>query len=209
MIGVYDYTVILTYCSLASAVVGMYVAFDGRTLPAILFLILSGCFDMFDGKVARTKKNRTHEQKRFGVQIDSLTDLCAFCTLPVVIAFSNGLSGWHGVLGAILFVVCGLIRLAYFNVQEELRQDETTETRKEYLGMPVTSIAISLPVVYAVGRGLQDPVTLQILVEAVLYVSAFAFITPIKVTKPKGKGIIGLVLVGAALVAFYLMLIMR
>lgn len=49
---------------------------------------------------------------------------------------------------AVLFVLCALIRLAYFNVLEEERQRQTTESRKSYLGVPVTVIAVFLPAVY-------------------------------------------------------------
>ena len=56
MIGFYNYTVILTYMGLASAVVGMVTALKGNLLVAVVCLMVSGACDMFDGKVARTKK---------------------------------------------------------------------------------------------------------------------------------------------------------
>ena len=59
MIGFYDYTVILTYISLASSILGMISACYARIGWAIFFLGMSGLLDTFDGKVARTKKNRT------------------------------------------------------------------------------------------------------------------------------------------------------
>ena len=83
MTGVYDYTVILTYLSLISANIGIFVALcDSKIYVAALCLMLSGLFDAFDGKVARTKKNRTDYEKKFGIQIDSLTDIVAFGVLP-------------------------------------------------------------------------------------------------------------------------------
>ena len=59
MIGFYDYTVILTYISLASSILGMISACYARIGWAIFFLGMSGLLDTFDGKVARTKKNRS------------------------------------------------------------------------------------------------------------------------------------------------------
>ena len=56
MIGFYDYTVILTYISLASSILGMISACYARIGWAIFFLGMSGLLDTFDGKVARTKK---------------------------------------------------------------------------------------------------------------------------------------------------------
>ena len=61
MIGIFDYTVILTYISLLSGVMGIIVCLNGIGHPFIgmFFLMLSGLCDTFDGRVARTKKGRT------------------------------------------------------------------------------------------------------------------------------------------------------
>ena len=72
MLGVYDYTVILTYISLLVSVGGMFFSVTGHLRLAVLCLAVSGLCDMFDGKIARTKKDRTEDEKRFGIQIDSL-----------------------------------------------------------------------------------------------------------------------------------------
>ena len=92
MIGYYNYTVILTYMSLISSVIGMFFAagFGGMSPHpeyAIICLMVSGLCDMFDGKVARTKKDRTECEKKFGIQIDSLCDAICFGVLPVVIGY--------------------------------------------------------------------------------------------------------------------------
>ena len=70
MIGVYDYTVILTYLSLLSGASGIIVCLKGIGHPylGMFFLLFSGLCDTFDGKVARSKKNRTEREKRFGIQ---------------------------------------------------------------------------------------------------------------------------------------------
>ena len=55
MIGFYNYTVILTYIGLASAITGIYIAMDGRhILFSVIALMIAGLCDMFDGKIART-----------------------------------------------------------------------------------------------------------------------------------------------------------
>lgn len=56
MIGFYNYTVILTYLSLASSVIGMACAICGMLKWAVCCLAISGLFDAFDGRVARTKR---------------------------------------------------------------------------------------------------------------------------------------------------------
>ena len=81
-IGVYDYTVILTYISLISAIFGMTQAIHGDYKAAIFCLALSGICDAFDGRIARTKKDRTEEEKAFGIQLDSLCDVICFGVFP-------------------------------------------------------------------------------------------------------------------------------
>ena len=83
MIGFYSYTVILTYLGLASAALGMMLTFNGFARYALFCLAFSGLCDMFDGKVARTKANRTEDEKRFGIQIDSLCDVVCFGAFPM------------------------------------------------------------------------------------------------------------------------------
>lgn len=56
MLGFYDYTVILTYLSLGSSMLGIFLTFSGHLHLAITCLAISGLLDTFDGKVARTKK---------------------------------------------------------------------------------------------------------------------------------------------------------
>lgn len=59
MIGIYDYTVILTYVNLVFGVMGIFMSFSGNPLHSLLLLSLAGICDMFDGTVSKTKKNRT------------------------------------------------------------------------------------------------------------------------------------------------------
>lgn len=128
MLGVYDYTVILTYISLWISIGGMMLSLNGHLDLAVLCLALSGLCDMFDGKIARTKKDRTEIEKRFGIQIDSLCDIVCFGVGPAIICYCMGMNGIVGVLILMFYVLAGLIRLAWFNVTEECRQDETTES---------------------------------------------------------------------------------
>ena len=90
MIGFYNYSVILTYIGLASAVFGITQVMDGRQALPFLCLLLSGICDLFDGKIARSMKNRTEHEKVFGIQIDSLCDLVCFGVFPAVIGYSYG-----------------------------------------------------------------------------------------------------------------------
>ncbi len=187
MIGYYNYTVILTYMSLISSVVGMFFAagYSGmRPHPeyAIICLMVSGLGDMFDGKVARTKKDRTESEKKFGIQIDSLCDAICFGVLPAVIGYSIGMNDWCDLPILILFPLCAVIRLAYFNVAEEERQSKTAENRKVYEGLPVTSVALILPLLYSFHKDIGD--WFPEVYGGALVVIAIAFITRVKVKKP-------------------------
>ena len=145
MIGFYSYTVVLTYLGLASSAIGMILTFQGFAKYALFCLALSGLCDMFDGKVARMKKDRTEDEKRFGIQIDSLCDVVCFGAFPMILCYSIGMRGPAGISILVFYLIAGVIRLAFFNVMEEKRQDETDEARKYYQGLPITSIAIILP----------------------------------------------------------------
>ena len=145
MIGFYSYTVVLTYLGLASAAMGMILTFQGFAKYALFCLAFFGLCDMFDGKVARLKKDRTEDEKRFGIQIDSLCDVVCFGAFPMILCYSIGMRGPAGISILVFYLIAGVIRLAFFNVMEEKRQDETDEARKYYQGLPITSIAIILP----------------------------------------------------------------
>lgn len=182
MIGYYNYTVILTYMSLVSSVIGMFCTFTGHMHWAIFCLALSGLFDTFDGKVARTKKDRTEEEKRFGIQIDSLCDVVCFGAFPVAICFHSGMNRVPGMAVLVFYCLAGLIRLAYFNVQEEQRQQETSEKRHYYCGLPITSIAVILPLIYVSSALLRQyylPVLhLGMLITGILFILNFRFRKP-------------------------------
>ena len=228
MIGVYDYTVILTYLSLLSAAVGITASLSGGGHPylGIGCLLLCGLCDAFDGKVASTKKNRTDTERKFGIQIDSLSDLVAFGVLPSAIglafvrtsSFFNGTlnvmggSEWYlvalkwGVYAILLFyMLAALIRLAYFNVSEEERQSTETGARKYYLGLPVTSASIVLPFMAVVEHFV--PVDTSWLFIGFILLMGILFITPFKLEKLGLKGI--LVMVGIGLLEAAALLISK
>ena len=189
MIGFYNYTVILTYCSLISAIIGTHFAFEHNYVLALFCLMLCGFFDSFDGIVARSKKDRTEEEKKFGIQIDSLCDLISFGVFPAILGYNLGLSsvGWLAI--EILYVLAAVIRLAYFNVTEETRQQQTTEKRKYYQGLPVTTSAFILPFAFALRYVIFG---LDYLYGTLMLITGILFVVDFKVPKLKGKGIIAL-----------------
>ncbi len=227
MIGVYDYTVILTYLSLVSGVVGIIITVTGAGHPliGIFFLMVSGLLDAFDGRIARTKKNRTEVEKNFGVQIDSLADLICFGVLPVSIGLSllriSGIfteivkkKDYDGsfpmliilLVISVFYVLAALIRLAYFNATSEIRCEEAKKTGVTYyIGLPVTSAALIFPLVMFVHFFSKWDLT--VIYFLVMLVVAILFIMNIKVRKPGKKGLTIIILTGlvefiACMIAF-------
>lgn len=198
-LGFYSYTVVLTYLGLISSVFGMTQALEGHFRTAISCLVISGICDMLDGRVARSKKDRTDDEKKFGIQIDSLCDLVCFCVFPAFLGYGLGLRGFWGTLAMCLFVLAGVIRLGFFNVMEEKRQQETTEARKEYQGLPVTAIAIIFPVVYLMRPYIGTKAYLRTLI-AVMLVVAVLNITNIKVKKLGNKMIVVIIIVAVGII---------
>ena len=198
-LGFYDYTVVLTYISLGISVFGITMALEGNFRMAIFCLALSGLCDMFDGKIARTKKNRTEDEKNFGVQIDSLCDVVCFGVFPAMICYCLGVNTPAGVAALKFYSIASVIRLAYFNVTEAKRQTQTEENRKYYQGLPITSMAIILPFLYLMRRYYM--IHFLIVIHIAVIIVGLLFILNIKVKKPQNPVRILLVVVVALALA--------
>lgn len=204
LIGVYDYTVILTFCSLAAAVIGMTRAMQGHFRWALVMLALCGLFDTFDGKVARTKKDRTEAEKLYGIQLDSLVDVISFGIFPVMLCHLMGMRTVWDIGLLVVYAVCGVTRLAYFNVLETDRQMNPTGEEKVFHGLPITSISVILPLTFLASFFIGRFDFISILRVAML-ITAFLFVLDFKMKKPKNWHIAVLILVvGLASVAILL-----
>ena len=102
---------------------------SGLFVRAAYMIIIAGFFDVFDGKIARA----TNSTSKFGVEFDSLADLVSFGVAPGVLVYLWALKplGRIGWLGAFLFLVCGALRLARFNVQVD------TVSSARFIGLPI------------------------------------------------------------------------
>ena len=191
--GYYNYTVVLTYFGMLAGFTGIIFTVEGSYRQAILCLMVAGVCDMFDGTIAATKQRDVRE-KRFGIQIDSLCDLVCFGVLPALFVYKLSGKSYIGFLVGCLYLLCALIRLAYFNVLEEDRQQVETGCRACYTGLPVTSVALILPAFLVAGKRLAF--RNAGLIPGLLVVMAAAFILPLKVKKPRKVGRIGIVFTG-------------
>ncbi|MDO4572720.1 MAG: CDP-alcohol phosphatidyltransferase family protein, partial [Clostridia bacterium] len=144
MVGFYNYTVVLTYIGVASAVLGLGFCVGGRPSAAIVCLMASGFCDLFDGSVARTRQ-RSEQEKKFGIQIDSLADLICFGVLPVAIGYALGLRAWYEALILACYTLAALVRLAYYNVTEDELQINRRTQRVCYDGLAAHPLYLRLP----------------------------------------------------------------
>jgi CDP-diacylglycerol--serine O-phosphatidyltransferase len=234
MIGFYDYTVVLTYLSLLSATSGIMLCLNdiGHPYLGMFFLMFCGLCDAFDGKVARTKKNRTEQMKQFGIQIDSLSDLVAFGVLPACIGIAMlrssiefsifpqfkflHLEDKSTVIKVILTIIAvfyslaAMIRLAYFNVLEEERQKtEGGGVNKTYVGLPVTSAALVFPTILLIHIFCSADLTL--LYFLFLFIVGYLFVADIRIKKPTTKGVLIMIAIGTieALILGFVFIVMK
>ena len=195
MVGYWGYTVYLTYMSLISAVLGVgFAVVDNNYFAGAVCLLVSGFLDLFDGKVARTKKNRTDREKKFGMQIDSLADLVAFGVLPAAIGWAIGVNHWWQWLILALFVLCGMVRLAYFNVLEEERQATEGGANTGFIGLPITTSALIFPLIVIFAEDFGEWFQLVYLI--CLSIVGLLFVIKIHIKKPKLPMVIGMVIFG-------------
>lgn len=131
-----------------------YVAAGERRFLWAAFVLLPAALlcDVLDGYVARLERTR---QSRLGADLDSLADIISFGVAPAVLGFTLGLQGFWDMLILTYFVVCGVSRLARFNVTADALADARTGKVKYFEGTPIpTSIAIVaiLGVAFYLGR---------------------------------------------------------
>ena len=119
-----------------------YLAADNRRFlwAAFLLLPLALVFDVLDGYVARLNRKR---QSLLGADLDSLADVISFGVAPAVLGFTLGLRGGWDMVVLTFFVICGVSRLARFNVTAAALSDSETGKVKYFEGTPIpTSIVI-------------------------------------------------------------------
>ncbi len=131
--GIYILPSTVTLCGMFCGFYAILAAFKGNYVFGAWAILVALIFDGLDGWVARV----THTTTKFGIELDSLSDLIAFGVAPAVLIYSWGLQpfgrfGW-GV--AFLFVICGALRLARYNVQMG------SEESMAFTGMPIPGAA--------------------------------------------------------------------
>ncbi len=134
--GIYLLPNTLTLCGMFCGFFSILSAIDGNFLYAAWAIVLANIFDGLDGWIARLTGTTT----RFGIELDSLSDLVAFGVAPAVMMYKWSLTpfGRLGWAATFLFIACGALRLARFNIQTG------TPGSKAFKGMPIPGAATVL-----------------------------------------------------------------
>ena len=210
VVGYYGLWVALTYLSVIVAILGIHFALIENVRYALVCLMISGVCDMFDGRVASLFKKRNTREKHYGIQIDSLADIISFGVLPAAIGYigydpsGNFISlGWFDTAIFPIYLMAALIRLAYYNVIETELHGQNKK-RTYYEGLPVTSVAIIIPLVYALCH-IFDKSIFGIYNIILIFLSA-AFVLKIRVPKPHARTQIVLCAIGLPIIVYILIL---
>jgi len=122
----------------------------GNLWAALAFMPFGLFFDFMDGKVARWRK----KSSLMGQELDSLADLISFGVSPACCALALGLRTPLDHLLLTLFVLCGLTRLARFNVTVQALPKDATGKSKYFEGTPIpTTLSIAALMAYWVSKG--------------------------------------------------------
>lgn len=149
MLGFWNKAVYITYLGAFCAVSGLFLALNYSNIDyAFVGMIIACVCDMFDGKVARHSKNRTEEEKEFGVQIDSLADIVCFIIIPAISLYIMGLRETYQIIILALYVLCGIIRLGYFNVA----MSDKNKAIAYYSGLPVPMSVFIFGLVWLINK---------------------------------------------------------
>lgn len=131
--GVYILPNLITTAGLFSGFYSIIASFRGDLMIAAIAIMAANVFDALDGRIARVTKTTS----RFGIEYDSLCDLVAFGVAPAILVYRWALEPWGtwGWLAASLYVTCGALRLARFNVQLD------NVEKRHFVGLPIPAAA--------------------------------------------------------------------
>jgi len=131
--GIFVLPNLFTSASLFGGFYAIIAAIHGRYEAAAIAILISCVFDGLDGRIARF----THTASPFGNEYDSLSDLVAFGVAPATLSYLWALEpfGRLGWLAAFMYVICGALRLARFNVQKN------NVEAKYFNGLPIPAAA--------------------------------------------------------------------
>jgi CDP-diacylglycerol---serine O-phosphatidyltransferase len=171
--GVYLLPNLFTSGNLFCGFWSIIAVFQDQYYYGAVAILLAAVFDMLDGKVARL----AGATSKFGIQYDSLADLVSFGIAPAILAFNWALRpyGKFGWFAAFLFVACGALRLARFNVMA------ASGDTKYFKGLPIPAAAstIALTILLYL-EWIETGLVKDVVILVLIYVLAFLMVSNIR-----------------------------
>ncbi|KAE8363993.1 CDP-diacylglycerol--serine O-phosphatidyltransferase [Aspergillus caelatus] len=139
----------------------------GAIWSALGFMPFGLFFDFMDGKIARWR----NKSSLMGQELDSLADLISFGMAPAAAAFALGVRTNVDHLLLAFFVLCGLTRLARFNVTVAVLPKDKTGKSKYFEGTPIpTTLSIASLMAYWVSQGwIQEDLPLGVIAQGTAF----------------------------------------
>jgi CDP-diacylglycerol--serine O-phosphatidyltransferase len=146
--GIYILPNLITLLSMFAGFYSIVASLNFDYERAAWAILIASIFDVLDGWVARLTNTTT----KFGIEIDSLSDVISFGVAPAVLAYTWTLSsfGKLGWLGAFFLVACAALRLARFNVQMGGAE------KKHFTGLPTPAAALMIATTVVAYDGVID-----------------------------------------------------
>src|SRR6201993_236892 len=131
---------VVTLLALCAGLTAIRMAFEDRYVLAVAAIVFAAVLDGLDGRLARFLKGTS----RFGAELDSLSDFVNFGVAPALILYFWDLhnlksAGW---IAAMVFAICGSLRLARFNVMID-DPDRPAWAANFFVGIPAPAGAIT------------------------------------------------------------------
>ena len=151
---------IFTVANLSCGILSMTMSMEGNSRLSALLLFIAVIFDVLDGKIA----GLMHQKNLFGKQIDYMSDLVSFGIAPMFLFYSLKTPGIEVSILLLFFIVCGMLRLARYNISEA----------PGFEGIPITVNGLLFPFLYLIYSNF--PVSLNfwpviILIQGLLMIS--------------------------------------
>jgi len=180
--GIYILPNLFTSFSLFGGFYAIIASLQGRFDAAAIAILISSLLDGLDGKIARF----TNTTSKFGAEYDSLSDLVAFGVAPGLLVFQWSLKAFarFGWLAVFLYLICGALRLARFNIQKN-----NLESR-HFKGLPIPGAAIFIATIVLFIHSMGGLVPYQhILLIFIMYLLSFLMVSTIDYFSFKGFGL--------------------
>lgn len=153
----------ITICNLSFGGASIIATLNGAFNFSALFIFIAAFLDRYDGKIAR----KYNQESELGKQLDSMSDIISFGVAPALLLYQSTLHDFSltGMIVTILYIGCGALRLARFNI---------TESNGYFVGLPITVAGTILTVLYFLFPSMNSGFfVLLVPILAILMVSTF------------------------------------